>query len=274
MVDIRMPPSGADEGFVAALQIRSSGPRSASWGCPSTWTRTMRWASWRRRRGCRLPVEGPGRRDRAIHLGGAAGGRGRLRVRSGGGRTARHALGRSAGGADPPRARCWSGWLRAARTAPSPSSVEVTERAVEKHVTSIFQKLGLPQANVKTTDASWPYSPTCAADLRSSEGGAAARRRRGRQPAPQIWARPPGTVELTFVRTQEKPDEALCPQVGRPRGRPRTRRRNRRGERRESRRAAARSSAATPGRAASTVSPARSRSAAVTAPPPAPFRCR
>ena len=39
--------------------------------------------------------------------------------------------------------------------------IVVTERAVEKHVTSIFQKLGLPR-RVTPIVACWPYSPICA----------------------------------------------------------------------------------------------------------------
>ena len=46
----------------------------------------------------------------------------------------------------PASARSSATWRRAARTRPSPRELVVTERAVEKHVTSIFSKLDLAPA--------------------------------------------------------------------------------------------------------------------------------
>ena len=146
IVDIKMPPTHTDEGLQAALIIRSELPGTGvlvlSQYVEKEYAAEL---AGRERGGRRLPAQRPGGRPRTVRRRRPARGRGRIRARSRGrvpnacppvGRAARSADASGAGGARPDGGRTLELLDR--------DELVVTERAVEKHVTSIFSKLDLP----------------------------------------------------------------------------------------------------------------------------------
>ena len=197
-------------------------------------------AAGRQRRRARLPAQGPRRRPRPLHRRGAPRRRGRLGARP---------RGRLAAARPPPprrpARRAHAARARGARLMAEGRSnhaiaeqLVVTERAVEKHVTSIFAKLGLPP----TPDdhrrvlavLRLPRSPHDRRSSRPSTSPAAtarARRRSTPWTASTSTSRPArftadhGPVGLRQVDAHAHPRRARPPDVGDGRARRRRARR-------------------------------------------------
>ena len=145
VVDVRMPPSFTDEGLRAALELRRRAPGVAilvlSQYVEESYASGPAGDRWRRR----LPAQGPGgQAGRAVRCAGP-GRRGRHGTRLGGRHgAARAPPPRSARRADAPGARGARPDGRRPhehRDRPGPGD---HPGAVEKHISSIFGKLGLP----------------------------------------------------------------------------------------------------------------------------------
>ena len=149
VVDIRMPPTNTDDGLRAALEIRGGRPARRCSSCPSTWRRATRSTWW----GTPPPGVGYLLKDRVADVE-------RFvdavrRVADGGSALDPEVVAQLVGRArrdDPletltPREREVLGLMAEGRTNHAiAEQLVVTERAVEKHVTSIFGKLGLAPA--------------------------------------------------------------------------------------------------------------------------------
>ena len=147
VVDVRMPPTHTDEGLRAAHAIRSEHP-----GHGRARALAVRRGGLRARaavavdREHRLPAQGPRRRRRLVHRRRAA--RRRAAARRSTPRSSRCCSGRRRR-EDPlqsitPREREVLGLMAEGRSNTAiAEALVVTERAVEKHVTSIFSKLDL-----------------------------------------------------------------------------------------------------------------------------------
>ena len=150
VVDIRMPPTGTDEGIRAAKQIRAERPQTgvlvlSSYLEPQYALELLRTA----RRGSATSSRTAFERGR-VRRGGAA--RRRRAARRSTRRSSRSSSA-AAGASDPlgeltPREREVLGLMAEGRSnAAIAQQLVVTERAVEKHVTSIFGKLRLAPAS-------------------------------------------------------------------------------------------------------------------------------
>ena len=147
IVDVRMPPTHTDEGLRAAQAIRAAPSRGRDRDPLADVEAGHRAADPGRAPGrARLPAQGPRHRHRGLRRHAAPRRRRRLA------RSTR----RSSTSCSPARptagrwrrsrrasARCSRSSPRAARTRATGERLGVTERAVQKHVTAIFDKLGL-----------------------------------------------------------------------------------------------------------------------------------
>ena len=148
IVDVRMPPTHTDEGLQAAVEIRERFPddRRARALAVRRGELRARAAVRRTRRASATCSRTASPTSTASSTPCAAWGRAAAPS------TPRSSRGCSAAAGARTRwpssarasARCSGSWPRAARTTRSPTELVVTERAVEKHVTSIFSKLDLP----------------------------------------------------------------------------------------------------------------------------------
>ncbi len=150
LVDVRMPPTHTDEGLRAAREIRAELPEvSVLVLSQDVEEANVERAVRRQRRGARLPAQGPDRRPRHVHRGSEAGRR----------TAARRSIPRSsrscsaaAATEDPlealsPREREVLEQMAEGRSnAAIAEKLVITDRAVEKHVGSIFSKLDLAAA--------------------------------------------------------------------------------------------------------------------------------
>ena len=145
IIDVRMPPDNSDDGLRAALAIRQELPDVGilllSQYVEDRYIGELLAGG---DRGDRLPAEGPRRRGRALHGGGAAGRDAAARCS-----TPRSSL-RWSGRREEPLSELTErerevlalmaeGYSNRAIA----ETIFVSERAVERHVTSIFSKLGL-----------------------------------------------------------------------------------------------------------------------------------
>ena len=151
LTDIRMPPTGTDEGIRAAASLREHPPGRRRRRAVAVRRAGLRPRAARRRiGGPGLPAEGAGVRRRPAGRRHPRGGRRADRsstrrwsrcwsrprpVRP----PARSTVSR------PARSRCWPRSPRARTTPPSRASLVLSERAVEKHINSLFSKLGLSE---------------------------------------------------------------------------------------------------------------------------------
>ncbi len=147
IVDVRMPPTHTDEGLRAARRSVPSCPRSRllvlSQYVEVAYARELLAES---AEGARLPAQGPGGRRRRADRRGATRRRRRLRARPRGGLPAcsAAAVTRTRSSELTPREREVMALMAEGRSnAAIAAELVVTERAVEKHVTSIFSKLEL-----------------------------------------------------------------------------------------------------------------------------------
>ena len=151
LTDIRMPPTGTDEGVRAAAQLRQSHPGLgvvvlSQYVEPGYALELLDGGSERR---AYLLKERVSDVDQ-LRAGDPRGRGRRLGDRPQGRRGAgRRPLppGRLAPRSSSPRARarCWPRWPRAATTPRWRRALGLSERAVEKHINSVFSKLGLSE---------------------------------------------------------------------------------------------------------------------------------
>ena len=145
IVDIRMPPDNTDEGLRAAQAIRAELPGRRRARALAVRRGALRGELLgRRHRGRRLPAQGPRRRGRALRRGGAA--RRRTAARCSTPRSWPRCSGREGRPADAltEREREVLALMAEGRTNRAiAETIFVSERAVERHVTAIFSKLGL-----------------------------------------------------------------------------------------------------------------------------------
>ena len=151
VTDIRMPPTHTDEGLRAARTIRAELPGTGVLVLSQYVEEALRARpAGRERGGRRLPAQGPRRRPARLRRRRPPGRPGRLGARPGGRRrrcsaaAARRSRWTSSRSAS---ATCSRGWPRATPTTRSPRSSDISDRAVERDVGTIFSKLGLPAGN-------------------------------------------------------------------------------------------------------------------------------
>ena len=151
LTDIRMPPTGTDEGVRAAAQLRQSHPELgvvvlSQYVEPAYALELLDGGSERRAYLLKERVSDVDQLVRAIREVAAR----RVGDRPQGGRGAgRRPLppGRLPARSSSPRARarCWPRWPRAGTTPRWRRALGLSERAVEKHINSVFSKLGLSE---------------------------------------------------------------------------------------------------------------------------------
>ena len=150
VIDVRMPPTHTNEGLLAAEEIRAGHPRSASDPLAARRDRGRNASTCPIGRGLRLPAQGAG--DELRRFPSAL-----QRVAAGGSaldpQIVSQLLSRGRGSGDPidvltPREREVLELMAEGRSNKGIGErLVITERAVQKHVTAIFRKLGLPHSD-------------------------------------------------------------------------------------------------------------------------------
>ena len=151
VTDIRMPPTGTDEGVRAAKQLRQEHPEIgvvvlSQYVEPGYALELLDTGSERRAYLLKERVSDVDQLLRAIEE--VAARRLGHRPQGGGGarhRTARGAPTHASSSSLPGSKRCSPRWPRAGTTRRSASALGLSERAVEKHINSVFSKLGLSE---------------------------------------------------------------------------------------------------------------------------------
>ena len=151
VTDIRMPPTGTDEGIRAALALRDSHPKTgvvvlSQYVDPAYALALLERGSEGRAYLLKERVSDAAQIVHAIEEVAPRRQRHRPARRRSAGRQAHrpHARPRS-NASRRANAKCSSRWRRAATTPASPRRCSSRERAVEKHINSLFSKLGLSE---------------------------------------------------------------------------------------------------------------------------------
>ena len=145
-----MPPTGTDEGIQAASWLREHSPRSgvvvlSQYKTPSYALALLETGSAGRAYLLKEQVAGADELAQAIRTVAQAGSMIDPRSWTSSSRPSRPAGNRTSRGSPRGSPRSWARWPQGKSNAAIAASLQVSERAVEKHTNSIFSKLGLTE---------------------------------------------------------------------------------------------------------------------------------